>query len=171
MQAFMRAKQYYVHANITYGLAHQSERSKQRLSQHSRRQSLSSECQCPHGFSEPRDGEFHVASLPCNPDLNVMSDLRDATTGDPNVVHSCVSMKECEKYNKMKMAKGITRHKHSLRQPSEGWSSIVNELRPRREGKNAGSIQDGSTRPPNPYEKMYVRRETPRQCRRILPLF
>lgn len=72
------------------------------------------------------------------------------------------------------MAGEVFRHKYSRRRPSNGWNFTVEKMGPR--GKRGGgggwkfvSIADGSSRPLNEMEKMYVKRETPRRRRKILP--
>lgn len=135
-------------------------------------------------FFISHDREFHVASLPYKPDFKVMPEGWDGTTRDPDEVHYEISKKEddmlCEEFlqrfnfNKMKFKGKVKQHKYSRRRPSEGWSFTVEKLGPR--GKRGGgggwkfvSQADGSTRPLNEMEKMYVKRETPRRRRRILP--
>ncbi|XP_027149005.1 uncharacterized protein LOC113749453 [Coffea eugenioides] len=138
---------------------------------------------CPEFFNS-HDREFHVASLPYKPDFKVLPEGWDGTTRDPDEVHYEISMKEDEmlyqeflqrfNFNKMKMAKQVKCHKYSRIRPSEGWNYTVEKLGPRGKRGNGGgwkfvSAPDGSTRPLNEYEKMFVRRETPRRRRRILP--
>ncbi|PNY06176.1 hypothetical protein L195_g002639 [Trifolium pratense] len=72
------------------------------------------------------------------------------------------------------MAGEVKCHKYSRRRPEDGWTFTVEKMGSR--GKRGGgggwkfvSMPDGSTRPLNEMEKMYVRRETPRPRRRILP--
>ncbi|XP_057472802.1 protein GAMETE CELL DEFECTIVE 1, mitochondrial-like [Actinidia eriantha] len=77
-------------------------------------------------------------------------------------------------FNKMKMAGKVKCHKYSRRRPDEGWNIMVEKLGPRGKRGNGGgwkfmSMPDGSSRALNEMEKMYVRRETPRRRRRILP--
>lgn len=74
----------------------------------------------------------------------------------------------------LQMAGEVKCHKYSRRRPSKGWNFTVEKLGPR--GKRGGgggwkfvSLPDGSSRPLNEMEKMYVRRETPRRRRKILP--
>ena len=64
-------------------------------------------------------------------------------------------------------------HKYSRRRPLEGWKFTVEKLGPR--GKRGGgggwkfvTLPDGSSRPLNETEKMFLKRETPRPSRRIL---
>ncbi|KAG9138370.1 hypothetical protein Leryth_001558 [Lithospermum erythrorhizon] len=130
------------------------------------------------------DREFHVAALPYKPDFKVMPEGWDGTTRDPDEVHYELSMKEDEKlyqefvqrmnFNKMKMANQVKVHKYSRRRPSDGWNFMVEKLGPRGKRGNGGgwkfmSQADGSSRPLNEYEKMFVKRETPRRRRKILP--
>ncbi|XP_058093590.1 protein GAMETE CELL DEFECTIVE 1, mitochondrial [Magnolia sinica] len=138
---------------------------------------------CPEFFNS-HDREFHVASLPYKPDFKVMPEGWDGTTRDPDEVHYEISMKEDEmlyqefvqrmNFNKKKMAGEVKCHKYSRRRPSKGWNFTVEKLGPR--GKRGGgggwkfvSVPDGSSRALNETEKMYVRRETPRRRRKILP--
>ncbi|KAF2318275.1 hypothetical protein GH714_004274 [Hevea brasiliensis] len=138
---------------------------------------------CPEFFNS-HDREFHVASLPYKPDFKVMPEGWDGTIKDLDEVHYEISMKEDEmlyqefvqkmNFNKMKMAGQVKCHKYSRRRPSEGWNFMVEKMGPR--GKRGGgggwkfiSLPDGSSRPLNETEKMYVRRETPRRRRKILP--
>lgn len=74
------------------------------------------------------------------------------------------------------MAGEVFRHKYSRRRPLNGWNFTVEKLG--HHGKRGGgggwkfvSQADGSSRPLNEMEKMYVKRETPRRRRRILPPF
>ncbi|OMO71012.1 ARP2/3 complex, 20kDa subunit (P20-Arc), partial [Corchorus capsularis] len=130
------------------------------------------------------DREFHVASLPYKPDFKVMPEGWDGTTKDIDEVHYEISKKEEEmlyqefvqrfNFNKLKFAGEVKRHKYSRRRSSEGWNFTVEKLGPK--GKRGGgggwkfvSLPDGSSRPLNETEKMYVKRETPRRRRRILP--
>ncbi|PON99684.1 Ribosomal protein [Trema orientale] len=138
---------------------------------------------CPEFFNS-HDREFHVASLPYKPDFKVMPEGWDGTTRDLDEVHYEISQKEDEmlyqefvqrmNFNKKKMAGEVFRHKYSRRRPSNGWNFTVEKLGPR--GKRGGgggwkfvSIADGSSRPLDEMEKMYVKRETPRRRRKILP--
>ncbi|CAK9161692.1 unnamed protein product [Ilex paraguariensis] len=138
---------------------------------------------CPEFFNS-HDREFHVASLPYKPDFKVMPEGWDGTTRDPDEVHYEISMREDEmlyqdfvqrmNFNKMKMAKKVKCHKYSRRRPSEGWNFMVEKLGPRGKRGNGGgwkfiSMADGSSRPLNEREKMFVKRETPRRRRKILP--
>ncbi|KAK1404947.1 Protein GAMETE CELL DEFECTIVE [Heracleum sosnowskyi] len=138
---------------------------------------------CPEFFNS-HDREFHVASLPYKPDFKVMPEGWDGTTRDPDEVHYEISMKEDEmlyqefvqrmNFNKMKMAKEIKCHKYSRRRPEDGWNFTVEKMGPRGKRGNGGgwkfvSLADGSSRPLNEVEKMFVKRETPRRRRKILP--
>ncbi|KAL6973075.1 Translation initiation factor eIF-2B subunit gamma [Sarracenia purpurea var. burkii] len=138
---------------------------------------------CPEFFNS-HDREFHVASLPYKPDFKVMPEGWDGTTRDPDEVHYDISMKEDEmlyqefvqrlNFNKMKMAGKVKCHKYSRRRPDNGWNIMVEKLGPRGKRGNGGgwkfmSVPDGSSRPLNETEKMYVKRETPRRRRKILP--
>lgn len=74
----------------------------------------------------------------------------------------------------LQMAGKVKCHKYSRRRTSEGWHITVEKLGARgRRGGGGGwkfmSLPDGSSRPLNETEKMYVRRETPRHRRKILP--
>ncbi|KAK8571671.1 hypothetical protein V6N12_027749 [Hibiscus sabdariffa] len=130
------------------------------------------------------DREFHVASLPYKPEYKVMPEGWDGTTKDPDEYHYEISKKEDDmlyeefvqrfNFNKMKMAGQVKRHRYSRRRPTEGWNFTVEKMGAK--GKRGGgggwkfvSLPDGSSRPLNEMEKMYVRRETPRRRRRILP--
>lgn len=138
---------------------------------------------CPEFFNS-HDREFHVASLPYKPDFKVMPEGWDGTTRDPDEVHYEISMKEDEmlyqefvqrmNFNKMKMAKEIKCHRYSRRRPKDGWNFTVEKMGPRGKRGNGGgwkfvSLADGSSRPLNEVEKMFVKRETPRRRRKILP--
>ncbi|WJX23890.1 Translation initiation factor eIF-2B subunit gamma [Trifolium repens] len=135
-------------------------------------------------FFISHDREFHVASLPYKPDFKVMPEGWDGITKDLDEVHYEISKKEDDmlyrdfvekmNFNKKKMAGEVKCHKYSRRRPEEGWTFTVEKMGSR--GKRGGgggwkfaSMPDGSTRPLNEMEKMYVRRETPRRRRRILP--
>ncbi|XP_020221926.1 uncharacterized protein LOC109804499 [Cajanus cajan] len=135
-------------------------------------------------FFNSHDREFHVASLPYKPDFKVMPEGWDGITKDVDEVHYEISKKEDEmlyrefvekmNFNKKKMAGEVKCHKYSRRRPSDGWTFTVEKLGSR--GKRGGgggwkfaSMPDGSSRPLNEMEKMYVKRETPRRRRRILP--
>ena len=74
----------------------------------------------------------------------------------------------------VQMAGKVKCQKYSRRRPDEGWNIMVEKLGPRGKRGNGGgwkfmSVSDGSSRALNEMEKMYVRRETPRRRRRILP--
>ncbi|XP_055811541.1 protein GAMETE CELL DEFECTIVE 1, mitochondrial [Solanum dulcamara] len=138
---------------------------------------------CPEFFNS-HDREFHVATLPYKPDFKVMPEGWDGTTRDPDEVHYEISMKEDEmlyqdfvrrmNFNKMKMAKKVKCHKYSRRRPSNGWNFTVEMLGSRAKRGNGGgwkfiSQPDGSSRPLDEFEKMFVKRETPRRRKKILP--
>lgn len=138
---------------------------------------------CPEFFNS-HDREFHVASLPYKPDFKVMPEGWDGTARDPDEVHYEISMKEDEmlyqefvqkmNFNKKKMAGEIKCNKYSRRRPSNGWNITVEKLGPRGKRGNSGgwkfvSMPDGSSRPLNELEKMFVKRETIRRRRKILP--
>ncbi|XP_058761185.1 protein GAMETE CELL DEFECTIVE 1, mitochondrial-like [Vicia villosa] len=135
-------------------------------------------------FFISHDREFHVASLPYKPDFKVMPEGWDGITKDLDEVHYEISKKEDDmlyrdfvekmNFNKKKMAGEVKCHKYSRRRPEDGWTFTVEKMGAR--GKRGGgggwkfaSMPDGSTRPLNEIEKMYVKRETPRPRRRILP--
>lgn len=72
------------------------------------------------------------------------------------------------------MAKKVKCHKYSRRRPTEGWNLTVEKLGSKDKRGNGGgwkfvSEADGSTRPLNEFEKMFVKRETPRRRRKIFP--
>ncbi|KAI7732019.1 hypothetical protein M8C21_013510 [Ambrosia artemisiifolia] len=134
-------------------------------------------------FFEWHDREFHVATLPYKPDFKVMPEGWDGTIKDPDEVLYEISMKEDEilyqeflerfNFNKMKIEGKVKVHKYSRRRPSEGWEITVEKMGPRgKRGDGGGwkfkSLADGSTRPLNDYEKMFVKREKPRRRRKIL---
>ncbi|KAL4188189.1 hypothetical protein AMTRI_Chr09g22670 [Amborella trichopoda] len=138
---------------------------------------------CPEFFNS-HDKEFHVASLPYKPDFKVMPEGWDGTAKDPDEVLYEISEKEDEmlyqeflqrfNFNKKKVAGEVKVHKYSRRRPSQGWNFTVEKLGPR--GKRGGgggwkfvSLPDGSSRPLNEMEKMYVKRETVKRRRKILP--
>lgn len=130
------------------------------------------------GFPElfnSHDREFHVGSLAYKPDFKVMPEGWDGTTRDPDEVHYEISMKEDEmlyqefvqrmNFNKMKMSKKVKCHKYSRRRPTEGWNLTVEKLGSKDKRGNGGgwkfvSEADGSTRPLNEFEKMFVSRST-----------
>ncbi|XP_031130957.1 uncharacterized protein LOC116032506 [Ipomoea triloba] len=135
-------------------------------------------------FFNSHDREFHIASLPYKPDFKVMPEGWDGTTRDPDEVHYEISMKEDEmlyqefvqkfNFNKMKMEKKVKCHKYSRMRPTQGWNFTVEKLGHRGKRGNGGgwkfvSVADGSSRPLNDFEKMFVKRETPRRRRKILP--
>ncbi|EMS64221.1 hypothetical protein TRIUR3_32989 [Triticum urartu] len=137
---------------------------------------------CPEFFNS-HDREFHVASLPYKPDFKVMPEGWDGTTKDPDEVLYEISMKEDQmlyeefvqrlEFNKKKVAGEVKCHKYSRRRPDDGWAYMVEKLGPQgRRGSGGGwkfiSLPDGSSRPLNDTEKMYVKRETPKRRRRII---
>ncbi|KAJ6366578.1 hypothetical protein OIU77_003045 [Salix suchowensis] len=134
-------------------------------------------------FFKSHDREFHVASLSYKPDFKVMPEGWDGTIKDMDEVHYEISKKEDEilyqefvlrmKFNKMKMTGQVKCHKYSRRRSSEGWSFTVEKMG--KKGKRGGgggwkfvSLPDGSSRPLNETEKLYVKRETPRRRRRLI---
>ncbi|KAI3811477.1 hypothetical protein L1987_21201 [Smallanthus sonchifolius] len=134
-------------------------------------------------FFDWHDREFHVATLPYKPNFKVMPEDWDGTIKDPDEVLYDISMKEDEilyqeflerfNFNKMKIEGKVKVHKYSRRRPSEGWEITVEKMGPRgKRGDGGGwkfkSLADGSTRPLNDYEKMFVKREKPRRRRKIL---
>ncbi|CAN0877453.1 Protein GAMETE CELL DEFECTIVE 1, mitochondrial [Linum grandiflorum] len=138
---------------------------------------------CPEFFI-PHDREFHVASLPYKPDFKVMPEGWDGKIRDRDEVHYEISKKEDEmlyqefvqrmEFNKMKIAGMVKCHKYSRRRPTEGWNFTVEKMGAK--GKRGGgggwkfvSLPDGSTRPLDETEKVYVKRETPRRRRKIFP--
>ncbi|XP_068665928.1 protein GAMETE CELL DEFECTIVE 1, mitochondrial [Aristolochia californica] len=138
---------------------------------------------CPEFFNS-HDREFHVASLPYKPDFKVMPEDWEGTTRDRDEVHYEISMKEDEmlyqefvqkmNFNKKKMAGEVKCHKYSRRRGDDGWKITVEKLgKQAKRGGGGGwkfvSLPDGSSRPLNEMEKMFVQRETPRRRRRILP--
>ncbi|KAH7674248.1 Ribosomal protein L20 mitochondrial protein [Dioscorea alata] len=137
-------------------------------------------------FFNSHDREFHVASLPYKPDFKVMPEGWDGKTRDPDEVLYEISVKEDQmlyeefvqrlNFNKKKVAGEVKCHKYSRRRPAEGWSFTVEKMGPRdKRGSGGGwkfvSMPDGSSRSLNEMEKMYVKRETPKRRRRILPPF
>lgn len=135
-------------------------------------------------FFISHDREFHVASLPYKPQFTVMPEGWDGTARDPDEVHYEISMREDEmlyqefvermNFNKMQLAGEVRRHKYSRRRPNDGWKFIVEKLGSKgKRGAGGGwkfaSMPDGSSRPLDEKEKMYVRRETIRRRSRILP--
>ncbi|XP_064972032.1 protein GAMETE CELL DEFECTIVE 1, mitochondrial-like [Musa acuminata AAA Group] len=137
-------------------------------------------------FFNSHDREFHVASLPYKPDFKIMPEDWDGTTRDRDEVLYEISVKEDQmlyeefvqklNFNKKKVAGEVKFHKYSRRRPSDGWSFTVEKLGVRdKRGSGGGfkfvSLPDGSSRALNEMEKMYVKRETPKRRRRILPPF
>jgi len=67
-------------------------------------------------------------------------------------------------------------HKYGRKRPTEGWNFTIEKLGPSNKRGGGGgwkfvSLPDGSSRALNDMEKMYVKRETPKPRRRILPPF
>nr|AGT17444.1 Ribosomal protein L20 [Saccharum hybrid cultivar R570] len=137
---------------------------------------------CPEFFNS-HDREFHVATLPYKPDFKVMPEGWDGTTRDPDEVLYEISKKEDQmlyeefvqrlEFNKKKVAGEVKCHKYSRRRPDNGWSYMVEKLGSQgKRGAGGGwkfiSLPDGSSRPLNDMEKMYVKRETPKRRRRII---
>ncbi|PKA51227.1 hypothetical protein AXF42_Ash010667 [Apostasia shenzhenica] len=135
-------------------------------------------------FFTSHDREFHVARLPYKPDFKVMPEGWDGTIKDPDEVLYEISVKEDQmlyeefvqrlNFNKKKVAGEVKCHKYSRRRPPEGWSFTVEKMGTKgRRGAGGGwkfvSLPDGSSRALNEMEKMYVKRETPKHRRRILP--
>ncbi|XP_006644853.2 protein GAMETE CELL DEFECTIVE 1, mitochondrial [Oryza brachyantha] len=140
---------------------------------------------CPEFFNS-HDREFHVATLPYKPDFKVMPEGWDGTTRDPDEVLYEISMKEDQmlyeefvqrlEFNKKKVAGEVKCHKYSRRRPDDGWTYMVEKLGAQaKRGTGGGwkfvSLPDGSSRPLNDMEKMYVKRETPKRRRRIMAPF
>ncbi|EES03763.1 hypothetical protein BDA96_03G352500 [Sorghum bicolor] len=137
---------------------------------------------CPEFFNS-HDREFHVATLPYKPDFKVMPEGWDGTARDPDEVLYEISKKEDQmlyeefvqrlEFNKKKVAGEVKCHKYSRRRPDNGWSYMVEKLGSQgKRGVGGGwkfiSLPDGSSRPLNDMEKMYVKRETPKRRRRII---
>ncbi|KAM7273666.1 hypothetical protein ACFE04_028330 [Oxalis oulophora] len=138
---------------------------------------------CPEFFNS-HDREFHVASLPYKPDFKVMPEGWDGTIRDLDEVHYEISKKEDEmlyqefvqkmNFNKKKMAGEVKCHKYSRRRDSDGWKFTVENLGSKGKrgaggGKKFVSLPNGSSRPLDELERLFVKRETPRRRRRILP--
>ncbi|KAJ0080631.1 hypothetical protein Patl1_22421 [Pistacia atlantica] len=119
-----------------------------------------------------------------NLSLRLCQEGWDGTIKDLDEVHYEISQKEDEMlyrdfvermtFNKMKCAGKVKYHRYSRRRPSEGWQFTVEKMGPRgKRGAGGGwkfvSMPDGSTRPLNETEKMFLKRETPHRRRRILP--
>ncbi|GLJ08434.1 hypothetical protein SUGI_0088660 [Cryptomeria japonica] len=134
-------------------------------------------------FANFADREFHVAQLPNNPDFKVMPENWDRTAKDPDEMLWEISQKEDEmlyqefvqrmNYNKAKIAGKIKCHPYSRRRPNEGWKFTVEELgRKGKRGRGGGvkfvSLPDGSRRPLNELEKIFLKRETNRTRRKII---
>ena len=76
-------------------------------------------------------------------------------------------------YVGLQVAGEVKCHKYSRRRPDNGWSYMVEKLGSQgKRGAGGGwkfiSLPDGSSRPLNDMEKMYVKRETPKRRRRII---
>ena len=76
-------------------------------------------------------------------------------------------------YIGLQVAGEVKCHKYSRRRPDDGWTYMVEKLGPQgKRGAGGGwkfiSLPDGSSRPLNDMEKMYVKRETPKRRRRII---
>ncbi|KAJ0035780.1 hypothetical protein Pint_25925 [Pistacia integerrima] len=127
--------------------------------------------------------EFHVASLPYKPDFKVMPKGWDGTIKDLDEVHYEISQKEdamlCQEFvlkinfNKMKYAADRLYARLVSFVVPPGWQFTVEKMGPR--GKCGGSggwkfvsMPDGSSRPLNEMEKMYMKQETSCHHRRIL---
>ncbi|CDY71353.1 BnaAnng37070D, partial [Brassica napus] len=138
----------------------------------------------PHcRFFVSHDREFHVASLKYNPGFKVMPEGWEGTIKDIDEVHYEISKKEDDmlyeefvqrfEFNKMKWRGEVKCHKYSRRRSTDGWKITIEKLGPRgKRGAGGGwkfvSLPDGSSRPLNEMEKVYVKRETPRRRRKIL---
>uniref|UniRef100_A0A1J3F756 Protein GAMETE CELL DEFECTIVE 1, mitochondrial n=1 Tax=Noccaea caerulescens TaxID=107243 RepID=A0A1J3F756_NOCCA len=135
-------------------------------------------------FFVSHDREFHVASLKYKPEFKVMPEGWDGTIKDMDEVHYEISKKEDDmlyeefvrrfEFNKMKWKGEVKCHKYSRRRSSDGWKITVEKMGAQgKRGSGGGwkfvSLPDGSSRPLNEMEKMYVKRETPRRRRKILP--
>ncbi|CAE6254549.1 unnamed protein product [Arabidopsis arenosa] len=135
-------------------------------------------------FFISHDREFHVASLNYKPDFKVMPEGWDGTIKDMDEVHYEISKKEDDmlyeefvrkfEFNKMKWRGEVKCHKYSRRRSSDGWKITVEKLGAQgKRGSGGGwkfvSLPDGSSRPLNEMEKIYVKRETPLRRRKILP--
>lgn len=76
----------------------------------------------------------------------------------------------------LQVAGEVKCHKYSRRRPDDGWTYMVEKLGAQsKRGSGGGwkfaSLPDGSSRPLNDMEKMYVKRETPKRRRRIMAPF
>ncbi|KAL0692175.1 hypothetical protein Bca4012_059355 [Brassica carinata] len=134
-------------------------------------------------FFVSHDREFHVASLKYKPGFKVMPEGWEGTIKDIDEVHYEISKKEDDmlyeefvqrfEFNKMKWRGEVKCHKYSRRRSTDGWKITIEKLGPRgKRGAGGGwkfvSLPDGSSRPLNKMEKVYVKRETPRRRRKIL---
>ncbi|CAH8280540.1 unnamed protein product [Arabidopsis lyrata] len=134
-------------------------------------------------FFISHDREFHVASLNYKPDFKVMPEGWDGTIKDMDEVHYEISKKEDDmlyeefvrkfEFNKMKWRGEVKCHKYSRRRSSDGWKITVEKLGAKgKRGAGGGwkfmSLPDGSSRPLNDVEKIYVKRETPLRRRSMV---
>lgn len=137
---------------------------------------------CPELFKSV-DREFHVAELPLRPDFKVMPEDWDGTAKDPDEKLWEISQKEDEmlyrefvqrmNFNKEQIAGKVKCHKYSRRKPPEGWKFTIEELGPKgKRGRGGGrrfvGLPDGSRRPLNDLEKLFLKRETNRPRRKIV---
>lgn len=137
---------------------------------------------CPELF-KCADREFHVAELPLRPDFKVMPEDWDGTAKDPDEKLWEISQREDEmlyqefvqrmNFNKAQIAGKVKCHKYSRRRPPEGWKFTIEELGPKgKRGRGGGrrfvGLPDGSRRPLNDLEKMFLKRETNRPRRKIV---
>lgn len=137
---------------------------------------------CPELFKSA-DREFHVAELPLRPDFKVMPEDWDGTAKDPDEKLWEISQREDEmlyqefvqrmNFNKEQIAGKVKCHKYSRRRPTEGWKFTIEELGPKgKRGRGGGrrfvGLPDGSRRPLNELEKMFLKRETNRPRRKIV---
>uniref|UniRef100_A0A7N0ZXB7 Uncharacterized protein n=1 Tax=Kalanchoe fedtschenkoi TaxID=63787 RepID=A0A7N0ZXB7_KALFE len=134
--------------------------------------------------SESNCREFHVASLPYKPDFKVMPEDWDGMPKDLDEVHYEISKKEDDtlyeefvqkfEFNMRKLKGEIKCHKYSRRRQDNGWKITVEKLGPRgKRGSGGGwkfiSLPDGSSRPLNELEKVFLKRETNKWRRKFLP--
>lgn len=137
---------------------------------------------CPELFKSV-DREFHVAELPLRPDFKVMPEDWDGTAKDPDEKLWEISQREDEmlyqefvqrmNFNKAQIGGKVKCHKYSRRRPPEGWKFTIEELGPKgKRGRGGGrrfvGLPDGSRRPLNDLEKMFLKRETNRPRRKIV---
>ncbi|CAM8915484.1 unnamed protein product [Rhodiola kirilowii] len=134
--------------------------------------------------SESNCREFHVASLPYKPAFKVMPEDWDGMPKDMDEVLYEISKKEDDmcyeeflqkfEFNMRKLKGEIKCHKHSRRREDNGWKLTVEKLGPRgKRGSGGGwkfiSLPDGSSRPLNELEKLFLERETNKRRRKLLP--